>query len=88
MGHFIIPLFVTLITVIIPVINYSNGIDFFGACGQSRIVVLLLLFLRDNRSLYLAVALQSGYYKTEGSEASEPCEKMRLSSTGVLVVLY
>ena len=74
MGHFIIALFVTLVAVIIPVINYSNGIEFFRAFGQSRIVVLLLLFLRDNRSLYLAVALQSGYYKTEGSEASEPCK--------------
>ena len=68
-----------MVTVIIPVINYSNGIEFFWAFSQSRIVVLLLLFLRDVRSLYLAVALQSGqwYFCTVSKWSSAPLHLLK-----------
>ena len=45
MGDFIIDIFVTLMTVTIPVINYSNGIDttFFGRPFKVKLLYFIII---------------------------------------------
>ena len=45
MGDFIIAIFVTLVAVIIPVINYSNGIDttFFGRSFKVKLFYFIII---------------------------------------------
>ena len=45
MGDFIIAIFITLVTVMVPVIHYSNGIDttFFGSSFKVKLLYFIVI---------------------------------------------